>query len=151
MRNTFMVKRQDSHRPSMSMGDIRLADRQYLVQGPIMADTEAETKEGIWIPITKEMKMLNAAKVLKAGPGCSLANVGEYVVFSSITGENFNHLKPQPVYRDYFDEEGLYTLDEAHVRAVIPEAVRMEPGVLLEDCNGKDLCCSERGPKPPPD
>jgi co-chaperonin GroES (HSP10) len=140
-----MVKRQANHNPSRRWQDIRLCDRQYLVQGPVFAETESETTGGIWIPVSKEMKTINVAKVLAVGPGCTRAAVGEYVTFSSITGENFNHLKPQPVYRDYFDEEGLYTLHEDQVRAVIPEAQAV-PGVLLEECDGKDSCCEKGRP-----
>jgi hypothetical protein len=138
MSRQIMVKRQADHNPSRSWKDIRLAERQYLVQGPVMNEGEGETSGGIWIPITRDMRMINVAKVLKKGPGCTLAEVGEYVVFCSITGDNFNHLKPQPVYRDYFDEDGLYTLHEENLRAVIPEG---EP--LLNAKELKDLMETE--------
>jgi len=143
--NPIMVKRQNNHNPSRRWQDIRLCEKQYLIQGPVFAETESETTGGIWIPVSKEMKTINVGRVLAIGPGCTRAAVGEYVTFSAITGENFNHLKPQPVYRDYFDEEGLYTLHEDQVRAVIPEAQAV-PGVLLEECDGKGNCCEKGRP-----
>lgn len=118
-----MVKKLAGHNPSYDVNDIRLAPKQYLIAGPVISDSDSvETTGGIWVPATKDMKLTNTAKVLKVGEGCTLAKVGEYVVFSSITGESYNHLKPQPIYRDYFDESGIYTLGEECIRAVIPEA-----------------------------
>jgi hypothetical protein len=166
MARQIMVKRQADHNPSRNWKDIRLAERQYLVQGPVMNEGEGETSGGIWIPITRDMRMINVARVLAVGPGCTFAKVGEYVVFSSVTGESFNHLKPQPVYRDYFDEDGLYTLHEDHLRAVIPEGEPLpkaeeskdlmeaeDPGgqpehcvCAVEVCDGKDFSSQERRP-----
>jgi hypothetical protein len=138
MGKLIKVKRQADHNPSRNWEDIRLEDQQYLVRGPVITEREGETTGGIWIPIDKGMQIINVAKILKKGPGCTRAEVGEYAVFSSITGENFNHLKPQPVIRDYFDEEGLYTLHEENLRAVIPEG---EP--LLKVAELKDLMETE--------
>jgi len=140
---TLLLKRQADHNPSMKVEDFRLGERQYLIAGPVLSrDGAAETQNGLWIPITQDTKLINTAKVLKVGPGCSLASVGEYVIWTSITGENFNHLKPQPVHRNIFDEGGLFTLGEECVRAVIPEAVA--DSQAMRECDGTH-CSSEQG------
>ena len=125
---TIRLKRIENFNPSMKIEDIRLAEKQYLVQWLIMGDSNsAETEGGLWIPVNEEIKLMNIAKVLKrAKTGCLIAKVGEYIVFSSITGENYNHLKPQPVYRGFYDLEGLYTIHEDCVRAVIPADIHVE-------------------------
>jgi len=146
MSNRIMIKRQLDHKPSRNAQDIRLADRQYLIQGPVFSDDMAETMTGLWIPVSKEMKERNVAKVLKAGPGCTLAKVGEYVTFAAITGESYNHLKPQPVYRDFFDDAGLFTLHEENVRAVLPEEQSVPIALLEVKEDGKDCCCEKGGP-----
>jgi hypothetical protein len=146
MRNRIMIKRQLDHRPSRKVEDIRLAERQYLIQGPVFSEDMAETMTGLWIPMSKEMKERNVGKVLKAGPGCTLAKAGEYITFAAITGENFNHLKPQPVYRDYFDDAGLFTLHEENVRAVLPEEEAVPVALLEVKEDGKDSCCEKGGP-----
>jgi hypothetical protein len=146
MSNRIMIKRQLDHRPSRKVEDIRLAERQYLIQGPVFSEDMAETMTGLWIPMSKEMKERNVGKVLKAGPGCTLANAGEYITFAAITGENFNHLKPQPVYRDYFDDAGLFTLHEENVRAVLPEEEAVPVALLEVTEDGKDSCCEKGGP-----
>jgi hypothetical protein len=146
MSNRIMIKRQLDHRPSRKVEDIRLAERQYLIQGPVFSEDMAETMTGLWIPMSKEMKERNVGKVLKAGPGCTLAKAGEYITFAAITGENFNHLKPQPVYRDYFDDAGLFTLHEENVRAVLPEEEAVPVALLEVKEDGKDSCCEKGGP-----
>lgn len=139
----IMIKKQSNHNPSLKVEDIRLCEKQYLIQGLVTSEMgAAETEGGIWIPYSKEMKVSNACRVLKVGPGCTLAKVGEYVVTNTITGENFYHLKPQPIHRHHFDEDGLYTIHEDLIRAVIPE------GEKLEERDGKDNCCSPGGPLP---
>jgi hypothetical protein len=141
------LKRVKDHNPSLRVEDIRLSRGQYLIAGPVVSDSgsmEFEEDRKLWVPITKEMKFVNVSKVLKRGDGCTLAEVGEYVVFSSITGESFNHLKPQPVIRNHFDDGGLYTLDEQNVRAVIPEAVVEQK---KREVDGTSICCEKGRPR----
>lgn len=142
----IMIKKQANHNPSLKMEDIRLCERQYLIQGLVTSEQGSETEGGIWIPFdAKKMKVVNSCKVLAVGPGCTRAKVGEYVVVNTITGENFYHLKPQPIHRHPFDEDGLNTIHEDLIRAVIPEA-QGAPGDLLEEKDGKDIRSEEGGP-----
>lgn len=119
------VKRNGNAVPSMKIEDIQLADGHYLIQGMVTHETDAETDGGIWIPVKKDMKVTTTLEVLKAGCKCTLAKVGDFVVVNSITGENFNHLKPQPIIRDYFDDAGLFVIHQDRILAVIcPEKAK---------------------------
>lgn len=137
------INRAYDHNPSFDVADIVLNDKVYLVHGHHVEDggdeITAETEDGLVIPVTEQMKRVNAAKVVKAGPKCELAKEGDFIVTMSVAGERFYHLLPQPCIRDFFDDANLFLIEEKYVLAKISPAKTASP-VKEKKTDGKEAC-----------
>lgn len=126
-RPDISIRWADDHDPSMDIDKIRLLDGSYLIQRWTIAEGEqntGKTESGLFIVIKEKTLMPNAVKVIKrADKGCTLAEVGEYLILPVYRGDShtdklFTPLIRQPDDKDYgivFEKYAIGALPAADV------------------------------------
>jgi hypothetical protein len=123
---SHFLKQPDGYDPSRDLGDAKLAEGWYLIQGHVVKSGErdtAQTEGGIWIVVKNDELVPSMSKVIaKSAAGCEKAEVGEYVSNPTYGGNENDHRKPYPVVRFRGDDAGLFLVHEDNVHMVLPAA-----------------------------